>query len=55
MAVAYFLTSFSGKMLDYAPSVLERLLAILHKGELPVLFCFKCFANNVLLPGSLEY
>ena len=39
MAVAYFLTSFSGKMLNHAPSVLERLLPILNKGELPVLFC----------------
>ena len=40
MAVAYFLTSFSGKTLNHAPSVLERLLPILNKGELPVLFCF---------------
>jgi putative oxidoreductase len=40
MAVAYFLTSFSGKMLNHAPSVLERLLPILNKGELPVLFCY---------------
>jgi hypothetical protein len=55
MAVAYFLTSFSGKTLNDAPSVLERLLPILNKGELPVLFCFMCFANNVLRPGSLEY
>src|SRR5438034_9182143 len=29
MAVAYFLTSFSGKTLNHAPSVLERLLPIL--------------------------
>jgi putative oxidoreductase len=40
MAVAYFLPSFSGKTLNHAPSVLERLLPILNKGELPVLFCF---------------
>ena len=40
MAVAYFLTSFSGKTLNHAPSVLERLLPILNKGELPALFCF---------------
>ena len=40
MAVAYFLTSFSGKTLNHAPSVLERLLPILNKGELPVLLCF---------------
>jgi len=40
MAVAYFLTSFSGKMLNHAASVLERLLPILNKGELPLLFCF---------------
>jgi putative oxidoreductase len=40
MAVAYFLTSFSGTTLNHAPSVLERLLPILNKGELPVVFCF---------------
>jgi putative oxidoreductase len=40
MAVAYFLTSFSGKTLNHAPSALDRLLPILNKGELPVLFCF---------------
>jgi len=55
MAVAYFLTSFSGKTLNHAPSVLERLSPILNKGELPVVFCFMCFANNLLRPGSLEY
>jgi hypothetical protein len=55
MAVGYVLTSFLGKMLNHAPSVLKRLLPILNKGELPVLFCFKCLANNVLRPGSLEY
>ena len=55
MAVACFLTSFSGKTLNHTPSVLERLLPILNKGELPVLFCFMCFANNVLRPGSFEY
>jgi len=40
MAVAYFLTSFSGTTLNHAPPILERLLPILNKGELPVLFCF---------------
>jgi putative oxidoreductase len=40
MAVAYFLTSFSGTTLSHAPTILERLLPILNKGELPVLFCF---------------
>ncbi len=40
MAVAYFLTSFSGTTLNHAPTILERLLPILNKGELPVLFCF---------------
>ena len=40
MAVTYFLTSFSGKTLNHAPSALDRLLPILNKGELPVLFCF---------------
>jgi len=39
MAVAYFLTSFSGTTLNHAPTILERLLPILNKGELPVLFC----------------
>jgi putative oxidoreductase len=40
MAVAYFLTSFSGTTLNHAPTILKRLLPILNKGELPVLFCF---------------
>jgi putative oxidoreductase len=40
MAVAYFLTSFSGTTLNHTPTILERLLPILNKGELPVLFCF---------------
>jgi putative oxidoreductase len=40
MAVAYFLTSFSGKTLNHAPSALDRMLPILNKGELPVLLCF---------------
>jgi len=39
MALAYFLTSFSGKTLNHAPSMLERLLPILNNGELPVLLC----------------
>jgi putative oxidoreductase len=51
MAVAYFLTSFSGKTLDHAPSVLERLLPILNKGELPVLFCFMFFLVVFYGPG----
>jgi putative oxidoreductase len=51
MAVAYFLTSFSGKTLDHAPNVLERLLPILNKGELPVLFCFMFFLVVFYGPG----
>src|SRR5438876_8178712 len=51
MAVAYFLTSFSGKTLNHAPSVLERLLPILNKGELPVLFCFIFFFIIFYGPG----
>lgn len=43
MAVAYFMVSFSGKTLSHAPSSLERLLPILNKGELPVMFCFVFF------------
>ena len=51
MAVAYFLTSFSGKTLNPAPSVLERLLPILNKGELPVLFCFMFLLVMFYGPG----
>ena len=51
MAVAYFLTSFSGKTLNHAPSVLERLLPILNKGELPVLFCFMFLLIMFYGPG----
>jgi putative oxidoreductase len=64
MAVAYFLTSFSGKMLNHAPSVLERLLPILNKGEVPVLFCLCVllimfygpgrWSIDSLLKGTLE-
>jgi putative oxidoreductase len=43
MAVAYFMTSFSGKVIGHAPNAMERLLPILNKGELPVLFCFVFF------------
>jgi len=51
MAVAYFLTSLSGKTLNHAPSVLERLLPIPNKGELPVLFCFIFFFIIFYGPG----
>jgi putative oxidoreductase len=51
MAVANFLTSFSGKTLNHAPSVLERLLPILNKGELPVLFCFMFLLVMFYGPG----
>jgi hypothetical protein len=55
MAVAYFLTSFSGKTFNRAPSLLERLLPILNKGELPVLVLLYVFVDNVLRAGSLEH
>ncbi len=51
MAVAYFMTSFSGKTLDHAPTALERLLPILNKGELPVMFCFVFFFIIFYGPG----
>ena len=51
MAVAYFMTSFSGKTLDHAPTVLERLLPILNFGELPVVLCFVFFFMIFYGPG----
>ena len=42
IAVAYFLTSFSGKTLNHAPSVLERLLPILNKASCRCYFV-SCF------------
>jgi len=51
MAVAYFLTSFSGKTLGHAPTLLERLLPILNYGEVPVLFCFVFFLMIFYDPG----
>jgi putative oxidoreductase len=51
MAVAYFLTSFSGKTLGHAPTALERLLPILNYGELPVMFCFVLFFIIFYGPG----
>ena len=51
MAVAYFLTSFSGKTLNHAPSALDRLLPILNKGELPVLLCFMFLLIMFYGPG----
>ena len=51
MAVAYFLTSFSGTTLNHAPSVLERLLPILNEGELPVLFSFMFLLIMFYGPG----
>jgi hypothetical protein len=40
MAVAYFLTSFSGKMLNHAASVLERLFADPEQGRVAVAVLF---------------
>ena len=51
MAVAYFLTSFSGKVIGHAPTALERFLPLLNKGELPVLFCFIFFFTVFYGPG----
>ena len=51
MAVAYFMTSFSGKTLSHAPSALERFLPILNKGELPIMFCFVFFLVVFYGPG----
>lgn len=55
MAVAYFLTSFSGKTLNHAPSLLERLLPILNKGRAAGAVLFYVFVDNVLRPGSWEH
>ena len=43
MAVAYFMVSFTGRAIGHAPNAMERILPILNKGELPVLFCFVFF------------
>jgi putative oxidoreductase len=51
MAVAYFMTSFSGTTLKHAPTILERLLPILNYGELPVTFCFVFFFMVFYGPG----
>jgi putative oxidoreductase len=51
MAVAYFMTSFSGKTLDHAPTALERALPILNYGELPVMFCLVFFFIIFYGPG----
>jgi putative oxidoreductase len=54
MAVAYFLTSFSGKTLDHAPSALERFLPILNYGELPVMsvLCFSLLCSTDPVGGA---
>jgi Predicted membrane protein len=36
MAVAYFLTSFSGRTLRHGPTILERVFPILNGGEMAV-------------------
>ena len=55
MAVAYFLTSFSGTTLNHAPTILDRLLPILNKGELPVLFCLVFLFILFYGPGRWSY
>jgi putative oxidoreductase len=54
MAVAYFMTSFAGKTLDHAPTIMERLLPIMNYGELPVTFCFVFFFIVFYGPGHLS-
>jgi len=51
MAVAYFMVSFTGKAIGHAPDAMERILPILNKGELPVLFCFVFFFIIFYGPG----
>ena len=55
LAVAYFLTSFSGKTLNHAPSVLERLLPNPEQGRAPGAVMFYLFVGSILRPGALEH
>src|SRR5881398_3945548 len=43
MAVAYFLTSFSGRTLRDGPTILERVFPILNGGEMAVVYCLVFF------------
>jgi putative oxidoreductase len=48
---AYFMTSFSGKVIGHAPTAMERFFPIRNKGELPVMFCFVFFFIIFYGPG----
>src|SRR5438128_11918045 len=51
MAVAYLLTSLSGKVIGHAQTALERLLPILINAELRSLFCFVLLFTACYGPG----
>src|SRR6266581_6234136 len=51
MAVAYFLTSFSGRTLHHAPTILERVFPILNGGEMAVVYCLVFFFIVFYGPG----
>jgi putative oxidoreductase len=51
MAAAYFLTSFRGTTLDHAPTMMEWLLPIISRGDLPVTLCFVFFFMVFYGPG----
>ena len=51
MAAAYFLTSFSGRTLHHAPTILERVFPILNGGEMAVMYCFVFFFIVFYGPG----
>jgi putative oxidoreductase len=55
MATAYFMASLSGKIIGHTPTVMERLLPVLNKGELPVVCCFVFFLYYFLRTRALEH
>jgi uncharacterized membrane protein YphA (DoxX/SURF4 family) len=55
MAVAYFLTSFSGRTLNHAPNLLKAVVADPEEGPAAGAVLFYVFVGNVLRPGSLEH
>jgi len=52
MAVAYFLTSFSGRTLRHGPTILERVFPILNGGEMAVVYCLVFFFIVFYGPGG---
>ena len=54
MAVAYFMNSFSGKVIGHAPTATERILPILNKGELPVCSVL-CSSSLFLWPRTVVH